>query len=472
MQLSKHQGAQVNTSPIDPTNSNSMQKHHPQSSELRESPDGNVPDVSAAPTAPHFGDADSDTAAQPQSANPEFTAPQYTPNQYTPNQSQYSTKQQDSTLARNSTNQPYSQYGQYGEANTQAQNFVSGYRTVIPMRPLGIGDTLDGVIRLLKFNPVALILFPLIVAVGFAIINFLVSLFSGQAVLFSSDLLFGLAEDSTSTSTPGLLGFLGALGFTALVSLLLMVVESSIISIAATRTVIASVRGYKLTLRDTWNIVRPRFWSLLLRIIALSLLITLIACALLLIPVVLFALIVNYAPDNNTTGFVAFLIVLFFIAMLFFAVVIYIRLMIAVSALIAEDCGPITAIKRSWHLTRGSFWHIAGLMIFTLIFIFIVFFVISVFTGILLGLFSVATDITAVTTISTVIGLIGALIGALIGQIFIYPVFAALTNLIYVNMRFKRENFHQQLLFEASQGRSNENGNGLTTPNQMQSPLS
>ena len=454
----------MNLPPINPANSDSGQNRHPQSSEPREFPDGSGPDVPAAHIS---GIQDSDTGAQPQSANLGDTEPQYASNQ-----SPYNTNQQDNGLTQNSINQHYGQYGQYGEANTQAQNFVSGYRTVIPMRPLGIGDTLDGVIRLLKFNPVALILFPLIVAVGFAIINFLVSLFSGQAVLFSPDLLFGLAEDSTSTSTPGLLGFLGALGFTALVSLLLMVVESSIISIAATRAVIASVRGYKLTLRDTWNIVRPRFWSLLLRIIALSLLITLIAFALLLIPVVLFALLVNYAPDNNTTGFVAFFIVLFFIAMLFFAVVMYIRLMIAVSALIAEDCGPITAIKRSWHLTRGSFWHIYGLMIFTFIFIFVVFFVISIFTGILLGLFSVAADVTAVTTISTVVGLIGALIG----QIFIYPVFATLTNLIYVNMRFKRENFHQQLLFEASQGLSNEsgsaNGNGFTTQSQLQSPLS
>lgn len=366
------------------------------------------------------------------------------------------------------TQTPQQQYGQYGEANSNVQNFTSGYRTVIPMRPLGIGDTIDGVIRLLKFNPVALILFPLLVAVVFAIIDFAVSLLGGQAMLFSPD----IASTAELTAFDSFSGFdmgitsLGVFGVTTLISLLIMTVESAIISIATTRTIIASVRGYRLTLRDTWNIVRPRFWSLFLRIIALSSIVSIATFVLVMVPVIIFAVVFSMGMESGSpNGFAAFAAVLVFFVIIFCAIVIYLRLMIASAALVAEDCGPIKAIKRSWHLTRGSFWHIAALMLFTLIFVFVIFFVISLFTGILVGLFGYS-DSTAMFIITTII----PVIGVLLVQIFIYPVFSALINLVYVNMRFKRENFHQQLLFEASQASGSASNDGNFPQSQTQDP--
>ncbi|WP_376975357.1 DUF7544 domain-containing protein [Arcanobacterium hippocoleae] len=347
-----------------------------------------------------------------------------------------------------------SQYGQYGQADLNTQNYTAGYRTVIPMRPLGIGDTLDATIRLLKYNPKALILFPLIVSVCFTLLNFLVELALGQTTIFSASQFYDPQQMLLTPDNNGLnltMVILGSLGLSLFLAILIFTFESAIISIAATRTVIASVRGYKLSLGDTWKIVRPRFWSLLGRIIALTFILGLISFVAVVIPgiLLLFVSMANFAVGSDLGIGGVLITILFFLALTFVVITIYVRFLIAFSVLVAENCGPITALKRAWDLTRGSFWQIFALMVFTTIFLVIVGAALSLFFGLLT--FAVVGFGSSSSTVPLIASTLIGILSMLVTQIFIYPVITTLTNMVYVNMRFKRENFHQQLLYEASQ---------------------
>lgn len=367
---------------------------------------------------------------------------------------------QHTQIPQNSTQNTYGQYGQYGQANPNVQDFTAGYHTVIPMRPLSIGDTVDAVIRLLKFNPIAFIIFPLLVAVVFHAINFLCTKITGESTLFSAiqllDSLSGQNPNPFASPTHIATFSIGAFFISTIFALIIFIIQNAIVTIAATRTTIASVRGYKLALRDTWHLIQPRFWSLLGRIIGLSILIAIIFATLLLalfIPLILaFIGFANATSGSDeATVFMIVFTVLFLFVSIIACLTLYVRISIAQSAMVAEDCGPINAIRRAWILTRGSFWHIFVLMIFTTILTLLVTFVISTFFAFLAFIvFGIIPDDGTFFSFLGRIQIINIL-DTLFTQICIYPIFAALTNLIYVNMRFKRENFHQQLLYEASQ---------------------
>ena len=89
----------------------------------------------------------------------------------------------------------------------------------------------------------------------------------------------------------------------------------------------------------------------------------------------------------------------------------YVRIILAPMALVADDVGPISAIKNAWYTSKGHFWRIAlyGLLLGILAFVFYALPSILIQTWVLMSDFSVETF----AILSTVVGIGISLINAL-----------------------------------------------------------
>lgn len=336
--------------------------------------------------------------------------------------------------------QPYGQpqpnnvpigYGQYGAQNPQVAQRVPGWRTVIPMHPLSIGETLDAAVRIIRFNPMAFIVFPLLITLVTSLVQFIAGLADG-----------GIAISSNSDISAGAL-------LLSLIASIVAIAGTILIEMAGTRVTLKSVRGQKLDLSDTFNITKVGLGRFALRYIGLMLLVFLITLALVLVGVLIGVVVFGVAGnDGPTPGTVALLVLLYivlgFVAWWF----ILARLSVTVPVMIGEDVGPITALRRSWNLTRGSVGYLTGLLLVTMALLAVIGLVSTlILGGMLVAAFAAESQGMGIGT------LVVTLLWSIVVSIFLAPFLAAVTNLAYVNMRFRRENFHQQLLYEAGQAR-------------------
>lgn len=324
-------------------------------------------------------------------------------------------------------------YGQFGQANANATHFTSGYATVIPLRPLNVGETLDAAFRLLKFNPVAYFLVPLILFLTVGAVDALVSIGLGETSV--NDPFGEVANTLASIAGPGLF-----------ISMILNMLAGFAVQIVGTRITIASVQGKKISFKEGFKLLKPQFWSTVLHLFTFNMLIFLamgvVVFALMLMSAVGMIATFGSLLENPTLtgGQIAAIVifVLFVIAVGIACALLYLRVALAPSAMVAEGIGPIAAITRSWNLTKGSFWYLVGTVAVVSIIVSTVMTMVSVIFGLILA-FTIFTSGTVATIISSMAFSVGI-------SIVLTPMECVLLNLLYVNMRFKRENLHLNLV--------------------------
>lgn len=337
-------------------------------------------------------------------------------------------------------------YGQFGAANSQTHYFQGGYGTVIPLRPLGIGDTLDAAFRLLKFNPVAYFIFPLIMGL-------IVGVFSAV-----SELLWG--ESSVATPMGSALEEISAIAApSTIITVILSVIVQIFVTIVGTRVTIASVRGQKITLKESFALMRYRAGTTFARVLGFNAIIGAIFSAVVIVFIVIAALAAGPAilsmTDSSTVDTDSFpiatlgiLLLILIVFMLFYLamLVFYLRFALAPSAIVAEDIGPIRAIRRSWELTKGSFGYLIGTVLVVTLISGVIGSVVGGFFGIITTILLLSTSSTAASA-ALFISTLGASVAV---SVALAPIECVLINLIYVNMRFRRENFHLRLIQETN----------------------
>ena len=364
--------------------------------------------------------------------------PETSPQQY-PQSQQYPQPQQLATPPAQ-----YTGYGQYGTADTHVHTFQAGYGTVIPLRPLGIGDTLDATFRLLKFNPVAYFLFPLIVFLIAGVIDAILTLTFGEVPMDVENF------DALMIS-------LSAVSAQWFISFIVTLFAGFLVAMVGTRITLASVRGEKVSLAQSWNLLKPRAGITIARLLGFEAIVfaaaLIVAVAMGIIIVAIVALFLggtflggtvftsssDISPAMGATVSVItiILILIVIVALSLTMAAFYLRFALAPSAIVAEDIGPLRAIARSWNLTKKSFGYLLGTVI-----------VVSLIAG---AIVSVLSAIFAIVMIlvgtSSPLGILISSIGTSIAvSVTVTPIQCALMNLIYVNMRFKRENFHLDLI--------------------------
>ena len=297
---------------------------------------------------------------------------------------------------------------------------------MVPLRPLGLGELLDGAVQTMRQNPrVMLGLSAAVMAVAGVLST--VFMVAGLPRMLSA--LESPGEQTSPARIADLVGG-GVAGFVVPVALqvLAVVVLSGVLTLAVSEAVL----GRRPTVGQVWAKARPRVPALIGLSLLTGLLSTLAVAALVGPGIALLAV-------SGVVGGVALLVGV--PAALVLVVWVSVRLAFAAPALLLEDLGVVAAIRRSWRLVDRSWWRVLGVLLDMTI-------IASVINGLLQAPFSIIGTIlaavaapdspssaTSAVLISTVITNIGGVVASTVTA----PFAAAVTALLYIDLRIRRE---------------------------------
>lgn len=316
---------------------------------------------------------------------------------------------------------------------------------IIPLRPLYFGEILEGSFQALRVNPRAMFVPSLIVMAAIGCVSALVAF----VVLRNLDLEALFSTDVTTASPPDRgPGVTLALQSGSIVSSIAYLFAAAILSGLLIIAVSRSVLGRVADLGETWARTKSRIWALIGQSLLVLLLtsLSMFVCIALAVPVLIGLSRSTDDFKNISFGWLAVLIAAAFtILLVAVAVSLFLqtRLLVAPAALILEDIGVISSLKRSWALTRGYFWRTLGISLLVMLLVSIVSGVLGSVTGILQALSAVLAPGTAPVT-SMVSTFITCMVTGLI-----LPFQAAANALIYIDLRMRKEALDVELLKSA-----------------------
>jgi hypothetical protein len=317
-------------------------------------------------------------------------------------------------------------YGRPGPGGWNAAPAPGG----VPLRPLALGDILNGAVTLARRNPAAT--FGLAAIVG--TISGVVSTVAQAAFrtrLAADEATLQHAQSVSSQQVGHAFGSL----LEVLVPLLLLSLALSVVLSAALTGMLSAVFGRGVLGRTTglgaaWR--AGRIGAVLITT-ALLFLLEIGPPAAVVVAVLVLALL--HVPA------LAFLVGAFGgIGVIVFDVLLWTRLSLTLPAVVLERISPWAAIKRSWQLSRGSFWRLFGILALTGIVVFVAAEVLIIpfnEIGRVVGGGSANIFGSAATTSVTalVIGAIGAILAATITR----PISSGVNVLLYFDLRMRRE---------------------------------
>ena len=339
---------------------------------------------------------------------------------------------------------PAQPYGAPGSSGVPGGFFLAPKPGIIPLRPLSIGEIISGAFESLRANPKAMFIPALIVMSVLGVISAVLSFTSSlglDSLLTSStsdpeSVVVGL-DLTTSTSPASFLTTLLGSGATTLLMSLASTVLTGLLIVAVSR----SVLGRLATPGEVWQRTRSRVWAL----IGQSLLTSLIVYGVLAVgtgvtvaaSVGMFTTFGSQRSAPLTVVF-ALAIVVLALTTVCLTAFLWVRLSMAPAVLVLENVGVLTAMSRSWELTRQGFWRVFGVLVLAAIISNVAVSVVGGVTGIVAGI--VGAIIGSFALVSALSSLLGALLSAVI-----MPFTAAVTALTYIDLRMRREGLDVEL---------------------------
>ncbi|MFG2359508.1 glycerophosphoryl diester phosphodiesterase membrane domain-containing protein [Streptomyces sp. NPDC048521] len=300
---------------------------------------------------------------------------------------------------------------------------------VIPLRPLGVGEILDGAVSTMRTYwrtvlgislTVALLVDTTLVLVQGFVMNDTVTQasFSDQSAT-PDDVLRALRETMIGT------------GIVTVISTVAVIVATALLTTITSRAVL----GKPVSTGEAWREARPQ----ILRLFGLLLLLGLIVVGVGLAGT-LPGLLVLLSGGSDGAG--AALLALGILAAIIVAGWLMIRFYLATPALMLERQGIVKAMSRSTKLVRGSWWRVFGIVLLT-----------GLITNIVASLVAIPFALIGAAVSGDSIGnLFGAGggdvgwafliirgIGSLIGTTLTLPISAGVTVLLYIDQRIRRE---------------------------------
>jgi hypothetical protein len=283
---------------------------------------------------------------------------------------------------------------------------------VIPLRPLAVGEIIDGAVTTMRKHPKLLIGAAAVVAAITQIVGLLVQL------PFLDDLNAVVTLDpNTVTQQQAMDQFTGAItGFLTgtLLSVLLLLIGTVFLSGFITVVVGHAVLGRPVSFGQAWEEFKPRLMPLLGATLLSGLAIT-IGVILCIIPGVYLGVLFSLVG----------------------------------SALVLERCGVGAAFGRSKTLVTGAWWRTFGILLLAAVISWIISWIISLPFGLASGLSGSLTDPTAALSAGS---LILSTIGAIIASTITLPFTSAVNVLVYVDRRMRAEGMDIELQRAAGHG--------------------
>jgi hypothetical protein len=133
------------------------------------------------------------------------------------------------------------------------------------------------------------------------------------------------------------------------------------------------------------------------------------------------------------------------------ALVVYLALFygfwaLAPPALLLENLSVVGALRRSWRLVRRSFWRVLGIMLLTTVLVGFLSGVISVPFAILSSLVGLLEDRPYESFPLTLLQLLVSQLGSVMSGAVLYPLTAAVTALLYIDLRMRTEGLDVELM--------------------------
>ncbi|MFJ8010639.1 DUF7544 domain-containing protein [Streptomyces fagopyri] len=299
---------------------------------------------------------------------------------------------------------------------------------VIPLRPLGVGEILDGAVSTMRTYWRTVLGISLTVAV---VTQVAVILLQG---FFLDDNAGSDALDDPSATVGELSHALGeavlSSGVVLLITLLGTIVATALLTSVTSRAVL----GKPVTATEAWRDARPR----LLKLFGLTLLLPLLACAIIGVGVLPGALV----AISGSGGAGAALAVLGGLGAGVVALWLIIRFSLASPALMLEKQGVFKSMSRSVKLVRGSWWRIFGIQLLATIIANIVASIVVIPFAVLAAALSGDGISGFLNSSSGSLGwtfLVISGIGSIIGSMLTFPITAGVTVLLYIDQRIRRE---------------------------------
>ena len=293
---------------------------------------------------------------------------------------------------------------------------------VVPLRPLGLGEILDGAISYIRRDPKTVLGISAVIALVIALFQFI--------ALAATSRSLSVSTGSTASPEDALAGSLGS----ATASLVQYAV-SGILGVVATGllTVVMgqAVLGRRVTAGQAWQRTKARFWALL----GLTLLIAVVVGATFGVGVLL-AVLVGWGLSNASVGLGVLVGVVVGIAAAVLAAWLSIKLLLAPVALILENAGITLSMRRSWALVEGAWWRTFGIYLLGSI-------LAAIVSSVLAIPFAVVGALTSINSIShgelPLTYTLSTSLATLVSTTIVLPFTSGIVSLLYIDRRIRRE---------------------------------
>jgi hypothetical protein len=306
---------------------------------------------------------------------------------------------------------------------------------VIPLRPLGVGEILDGAVTTIRRNPGPMLGLSAIVA----LIVQLIGLAATWVIFSNIDALEAIPETPTLDEVIGATaGIFGSTGIIVVVDWIATVILTGILTVVVSRAVL----GEHVTVAQAWARTRPR----LLKLLLLTFLYGLIWISPLVVSTLLIVVLVA-AGAGAGAAVIGLLLVL---AALPTAAWLYVRYSLAAPALMLESTpapahhvgsaprpiGIGLSFRRSSELVAQSWWRVFGILLLVWLVAWIIAQVIAVLFSVPYFLVGDPFDPASNTTFGM---LALSALGGIVSTTITAPFLAAAIVLLYVDRRIRRE---------------------------------
>src|SRR5215472_12049668 len=314
---------------------------------------------------------------------------------------------------------------------------------VIPLRPLGVGELLDGAFTSIRRNPRATLGIAAILLTASAVITTAVSLllvhYIGTVTLPSPG-----QKLTDAQATRLLTRILEVLAPTVAVSAVLAFIVDTVLTGLLTVVIGRLVLGHKITAGEAWRIARPRIPAL----VGATLLIPLILIG---VWAVYAVVLVIFALAHAPGALIGLLAGVGAIAAIVLTIWFSIMFRMAGPAVVLEREGPAQALARSWRLVRGSFWRVLGITLLAGLIVLVTAGVLQIPFGLLAAMAGGGNSLLPSTGGNVASILISAVGGVVAGAV-ARPISAGVAVLLYVDLRMRREGLDLVLQTAASSG--------------------
>jgi hypothetical protein len=301
---------------------------------------------------------------------------------------------------------------------------------VIPLRPLGLSEILDGSFATIRRNPKA--------TLGIAAIIMTISVIISVAVTRNLVNVSSPGQNLTSQQAEHLLSqiFADALPVVGVTVLLTIIVQAVLAGLLAP-VIAREASGQRISAGDAWRAAAPRLPSVLLA----TLLVLLAGLGPLLVLGLI--LLIGFAASASPVIIVAMGVPGFLVAVVL-SIWFSTMFSLVTPVVVLEHERPGAALARSWRLVRRSFWRVFGILLLAGIIVAVAGSILQLPFLFLSTLFGGSAGFTA----GTVIAAIGTIAAGTVTR----PISAAVTVLLYVDMRMRKEGLDLALRTAAGGG--------------------